>query len=189
MNFGIITPPVSGHLHPFGALGRELIERGHTATVFHIADLKERVEAEELGYVPIGASDHPRGSPPELLARLAKLDGVRALRLTIAAVAKTTEMMCRDAPSAIKGGKIDALLVDQTEPCGGALAEHLGIPFITVCNALALNSEPAIPPPFTPWNLNPAAWAQLRNRLGYRLQRRAMHPVSEVVARYRREWK
>ena len=25
MHIGVITPPVPGHLHPFGALGRELI--------------------------------------------------------------------------------------------------------------------------------------------------------------------
>jgi len=189
MNFGIITPPISGHLHPFGALGRELSERGHTATVFHIADLEERARAEELEFVPMGSSDHPRGSQPELLAKLAKLHGLRALRFTIAAVAKTTEMMCREAPAAIKRAKIDALLVDQTEPAGGSIAEYLGIPFITICNALAMNPDPAVPPPFTPWSYNPSAWAQLRNRLGYGLQRLAIKPVSDVITRYRREWK
>lgn len=157
--------------------------------MFHIADLEERVRAEELEFVPMGSSDHPRGSQPELLANLAKLHGLRALRFTIAAVAKTTEMMCREGPAAIRRAKIDALLVDQTEPAGGSIAEHLGIPFITVCNALAMNAEPAVPPPFTPWNYNPSSWAQLRNRLGYRLQRVAMKPVSDVITRYRREWK
>jgi zeaxanthin glucosyltransferase len=189
MNFGIITPPISGHLHPFGALGRELMERGHTATVFHFADLEERARAEELEFVTIGSSDHPRGSQPELLAQLAKLHGLRALRFTVGAVAKTTEMMCREAPAAIRRAKIDALLVDQTEPSGGTIAEHLGIPFITICNALVMNAEPTVPPPFTPWSYNPSAWAQLRNRLGYRVQRLVMKPVSDVIARYRQEWK
>src|SRR6476469_2386580 len=102
MKFGIITPPISGHLHPFGALGRELMERGHTATVFHFADLEERARAEELEFVTIGSSDHPRGSQPELLAQLAKLHGLRALRFTVCTDAKTTEMMCREAPAAIR---------------------------------------------------------------------------------------
>ena len=38
--------------------------------------------------------------------------------------------------------KFDMLLADQTEPAGGTVAEHLGIPFVTICNALALNREP-----------------------------------------------
>jgi len=75
MNFGIMTPPIPGHLHPFGALGRELILRGHTATVLHIPDL-ERVLAEDLAFVPIGSIDDPHGSQPELLAKLARLDGL-----------------------------------------------------------------------------------------------------------------
>jgi MGT family glycosyltransferase len=137
----------------------------------------------------MGSSDHPRGSQPELLAQLAKLHGLRALRFTIAAVAKTTEMMCREAPAVIQRAKIDALLVDQTEPCGSSIADHLGIPFITVCNALAMNAEPSVPPPFTPWSYNPSGWAQVRNRLGYQMQTLVMRPVREVIARYRREWK
>ena len=44
---------------------------------------------------------------------------------------------------------IDALLVDQMEPAGGAVADHLGIPFITVCNALAINRDPIAPPAFS----------------------------------------
>ena len=60
-------------------------------------------------------------------------------------------MVCRDAPDAIRRAGIDALLVDQMEPAGGAVAEHLGIPFVTVCNALAINRDPVAPPPFTDW--------------------------------------
>ena len=56
-------------------------------------------------------------------------------------------MVCRDAPGAVRGARVDALLVDQMEPAGGAVAEHLGIPFITICNALAINRDPVAPPP------------------------------------------
>ncbi|HWE00723.1 MAG TPA: glycosyltransferase, partial [Bryobacteraceae bacterium] len=79
MRFGIITPPVPGHIHPFGALGRELIERGHSVTVLHMADLENRVRAEGLDFVPIGQTDHPAGSLPESLAALGRLNGMAAL--------------------------------------------------------------------------------------------------------------
>src|SRR5687767_14318409 len=138
-HFGIISPPVSGHIHPFAALGRELIARGHQVTYLQLPDLEQKIHSEAIAFLPIGGSDHPRGSLPESLAQLGRLEGLAALRFTIRAVARTSNMVCRDAPAAIGQAGIDALLVDQMEPAGGAVAEHLGIPFVTVCNALAIN--------------------------------------------------
>src|SRR5579875_1315178 len=142
MHFGIVSPPVPGHLHPFGALGRELIGRGHRVTLVQVPDLGNRADAEGLEFAVVGSSDFPAGSLPRSLSKLATLSGLAALRFTIDEIQKTTEMICRDAPAAIHGAGIDALLIDQTEPAGGAVAEHLGLPFVTVCNALALNREP-----------------------------------------------
>ena len=187
-HFGIITPPVPGHIHPFGALGRELIARGHRVTCFHMPDLEGSVLGEGLEFCAIGSSDHPRGSLPESLRQLGAIKGLDALKFTIRAVARTTEMVCRDGPSAIRGTRVDALLVDQMEPAGGAIADHLGIPFATVCNALAINRDDSVPPPFTPWTYKDAWWARARNRLGYVISHRMTRPIAEVVARYRRQW-
>src|SRR5579863_6691825 len=178
MHFGIISPPVSGHINPFAALGRELRRRGHGVTWFHMEDLAERIESEDLGFFPIGQSDHPRGSLPLSLAQLGRLQGWPALRFTIQAIRRTTEMICRDLPDAVRRAGIDALLVDQTEPAGGSVAEHLGMPFITVCNALALNRDPYVPPPFTPWEYRKSSWARGRNAAGYAISDRLMSPVT-----------
>lgn len=175
-------------MHPFGALGRELIARGHRITVIQMADLEARVRAEGIGFVPIGKTDHPPGSLAESLAGLAKLKGLAALRYTIDAVRKTTEMMLRDAPAVIRSEGIDALLVDQTEPAGGALADHLRIPFVTVCNALLLHEEADVPPAFTDWSYEANPLLRLRNRLGYALSARVTSPVTRAVNRYRRRW-
>ncbi len=188
MHFGIVSPPVSGHIHPFGALGRELIRRGHRVSLIQMPDLAERARAEGLGFIGIGYTDHPPGSLPESLAQLARLDGFAALRFTIRAVRKTTEMICRDAPGCIRSSGVGALLVDQTEPAGGTVAEHLGLPFVTVCNALALNREPGIPPPFTGWDYRDNLIARARNRLGYAVSDRVMAPVTNVLRKYRRLW-
>lgn len=188
MHFGIITPPVSGHLHPFGALGRELIERGHRVTVFHISDLRERVEKENLRFAAIGESGHPRGSLEEILAKLTRLHGWAALRFTIEAIRGTTEMLCRDAPAAIERAGIEALLVDQTEPAGGSIAERLGLPFVTVCNALLLHREPDVPPPFTSWNYSGKAIARPLHRLGYAVSDRIMAPIAQTIEKYRKIW-
>ncbi len=188
MHFGIISPPVSGHIHPFGALGRELIRRGHRVTFIHMADLCSKAQSEGLEFLTVGESDHPQGSLPESLAALARLSGLSALRFTISAIKKTTEMFCRDAPDAIAKAGIQALLVDQTEPAGGTIAEHLGLPFVTVCCALALNREACVPPPFTGWDYSAQPWARVRNGIGYSVYGKVMRPVTQVLSRYRRRW-
>ena len=188
MHFGIVTPPVPGHIHPFGALGRELISRGHRVTVFHMPDIAERIANEGLEFVPIGASDHPKGSLPVSLAELGKHKGTAALRFTIKAVAKTTNMMLRDAPVAMREAGVQMILADQMEPAGCALSEHLGIPFVTICNALLLNREPGMPPAFSPFPYSASPLARVRNRVGYAVSDFMTRPIRKVVERYRADW-
>jgi zeaxanthin glucosyltransferase len=188
MHFGIITPPVPGHIHPLGALGGELIARGHRVTLLQMVDIEPLARAQGLEFAALGQSDHRPGSLAESLAQLGRLDGLAALRFTIRAIARTTEMICRDGPEVVARLGIDALLVDQTEPAGGTLADRLRLPFITICNALVLNHDDAVPPPFTPWRYQPHFWARLRNRAGYAVFDRIMHPVAAVVGKYRKMW-
>jgi MGT family glycosyltransferase len=188
-HFGIISPPVPGHIHPFGALGAELMSRGHRVTYLQMIDLEEKIGSEGIDFEPIGLSDHPRGSLPTSLDALGRLKGLAALRFTIRAVARTARMVCRDAPDVIRRRHIDTLLVDQMEPAGGAVAEHLGIPFITICNALAINRDPIAPPPFSPWPYHNARWARLRNAIGYSVSDWLTSPIAQVVGEYRQRWK
>ena len=188
MHFGIVCPPVPGHLHPFGALGRELISRGHRVTLLNMVDVEKAARSEGLDFAPLGLSDHTAGSLPESLHELGRLQGFSALRFTIRAVRKTTEMICRDAPDAIRDAGINMLLVDQTEPAGGTVADHLGLPFITICNALALNRESGVPPPFTNWSSGAGKWRMLRNRAGYAISSVVMSPVTGVIGGYRKRW-
>ena len=188
-HFGIISPPVPGHIHPFAALGRELMSRGHRVTYLQMIDLEEKIHSEGLDFEALGMTDHPRGSLPASLDTLGTLKGLSALRFTVQAVARTTVMVCRDAPDAIRRRKIDALLVDQMEPAGGAVADHLGIPFVTICNALAINRDPIAPPPFSPWAYRTSRWASARNAIGYTISDWLTHPITRVVANYRAQWK
>jgi MGT family glycosyltransferase len=188
-HFGIVSPPVSGHIHPFSALGRALIARSHRVTYFQVQDLEEKIRSEGLDFWPIGESDHPRGSLPESLARLGQLAGLSALRFTIKAVARTSTMVCRDLPGALRAAKVDALLVDQMEPAGGAVAEYLGLPFVTVCNALPINRDPIAPPPFSPWVYRNTQLARARNAVGYFISDWLTSPVSKAVGEYRSKWR
>ncbi|NEO74378.1 hypothetical protein [Moorena sp. SIO3H5] len=47
-HFGIMCPPVSGHLNPMATLGYELKQRGHRVTVLGIEDTQPKVIAAGL---------------------------------------------------------------------------------------------------------------------------------------------
>ena len=81
------------------------------------------------------------------------------------------------------------LLVDQMEAAGGTVAEHLGLPFTTVCNAQALNREPDVPPPFSPRSYRPVGWATARKRLGYAVSDWLNRPIAGIIERRRKAWK
>jgi zeaxanthin glucosyltransferase len=189
IHFGIVTPPVPGHIHPFAALGRELIARGHRVTCFQLADLEQKIVEEGLEFHRVGVGDFPPGSLRGWLDALGRRKGFAALRYTIGAACRMTAMTCRELPNAVGTAGVDALLVDQMEPAGGAVAERLGLPFVTVCNALLMNRDPIAPPPFSSWRYTDAWWARLRNRVGYAVSDRLTKPIAQAVSQYRREWK
>ena len=187
-HFGIISPPVSGHINPLSALGRELQARGHRVTYFQLCDLEQKIRGEGIEFCPIGHSEFPPGSLWKWIGDVGQRKGMAALRLTIHAVERTTMVVCREVPAAIRQAGVDALLVDQMEPAGGTVAEHLGLPFVSICNALAINRDPVTPPPFTPWHYRDQWWARLRNRVGYAVSDRLTRPITNVVADYRAKW-
>ena len=97
-------------------------------------------------------------------------------------------MLFRDAPQAIRDAGVDLLLVDQVTTSGGTIADHLNLPFITICNALPINREPGIPPYFTPWRYQNIWWARLRNQLGNMLINYLTQSMWDVLVQQRKEW-
>jgi len=79
--------------------------------------------------------------------------------------------------------------VDQVARGCETVAEFLGIPFISVCNALLFNREVSVPPCLTTWSYNPSGWAYLRNKMGYSLISHLAKPFQDLVNEYRRQWK
>jgi zeaxanthin glucosyltransferase len=78
--------------------------------------------------------------------------------------------------------------VDQNEPAGGSVAEHLGLPFVSVCPSLPLNREPGIPPPFVPWGYSTGWFGRARNGLGYTVSDRLIAPIQKVLNGFRGSW-
>ncbi len=171
------------------ALAVELINRGNRVTFFHMADVEKSVSRRGIDFRPLGLTGHPPGCLAETLREMGQLRGAAALRFTLGAALRTTEMFCQDGPAAIKSAQVEVLLVDQTEPAGRSVAEYLGLPYITICNALMMNREPGIPPPFTNWSYRPGFFSAIRNAAGYAASDILLRPVASRLADYRRRWK
>ena len=73
--FGIIRPPVSGHLYPLSALGRVIQDLGHRVMYFQTPYVEEKIRAVNRVW-PIGEKDFPLGTLPRWLAQLGRLQGL-----------------------------------------------------------------------------------------------------------------
>lgn len=186
LHIGLICPELSGHLNPMTTLGRELARRGHRVTLVARPDARRKAAASGLGFAAVGARDFPEGAMAAQSAELGAMSGLRAMRFTVEILRRGAAAVLRDAPAAIAAEKIDALLVDQVSPAGATVAEQAGLPFVTVCDALAVNPDPGIPPGVLPWRYAPGLLGRARNAFGNALLRRLGQPIVSEINRHRR---
>ena len=187
-HFAIISPPYRGHLNPMLALADSLIARGHRLTVFGQPDLEQLVACPGVDFVAVGQATHPAGTLTRMTARLGSTRGLLGIRGVIRDLVRTTGMLCAELPEAIAAHGADAILCDQTEPAGGLVARHLGLPQISVANALLINREALIPPPFVDWRFEDSEWGVTRNRGGYRIADLLMRPVTACIRAQAEQW-
>src|SRR5258707_3875948 len=128
---GAFCFPGTGHINPMAAIARRLQQRGHKVVIFGIADTEARVKAAGIDFQLIGAADYPPGTLQQLDRRLGELSGLATFRFTVERVKNTARMVLRDGPAAVRNADIDALLIDEAD-MGGNVAEHLGLPFISI---------------------------------------------------------
>src|ERR1700730_1649720 len=131
-HFGVICPTITGHVNPLAAVGRALIRRGHRVTLFHVQDMEAKARSEGLQFAAIGYPDYPVGALAESVAKLSNLSGRAALKYSVDSACNISNLILRDGPKIMQQLNIDALLIDQNEPSGGSVAEHLRIPFMSV---------------------------------------------------------
>lgn len=184
-HIGLICPELSGHLNPMTTLGRELQRRGHRVTVVARLDARRKADAAGLDFAAIGIEEFPEGSMRANSAQLGKLSGMKAMRFTAELVRRGTATVLQEAPEVVRREKIDALLVDQVSPAGETVADQLALPCVVVCNALALNPDPDVPPGVLPWSYWPGPLGRLRNAFGDALFRWVGRSVMNEIVRRR----
>jgi hypothetical protein len=96
-------------------------------------------------------------------------------------------MVLRDGPEAVRRAQVDAMLVDEAD-MGGNVAEHLGLPYVSIAFFPPLMHDDRIPPFCFGWSGGQGWSSRLRNRLGFRLLSRVAAPIFAVVNEQRRAW-
>jgi len=185
---GILSFSSPGHYYPLTALGRRLQGRGHEVVYFQVADLERPIRAAGLEFRQIGREDFPPGSIRARDEELGRLKGRAALRCALRGIERKTIMLFRDAPAAIRDEGIDALVVDQIEMAGGTVADHLGLPFVSVAAALPVNLDPSVPPVTLPWAHRTGVRARLRNWFGNTIYEWIFSGVRGTINRQRKVW-
>lgn len=187
-HFGVICPAAGGHSNPMTTLTAELIRRGHRCTFFQVPDWEETIRRQGADFHAIGVQEYPSGSWATVLERLGQAVGFDSLKFTIETYRRELLMICRDVPVAAEKFGVEAFLVDQTESAGTTVAEHLGVPSVTLCMAMLFNQDEDVPPLVTPWQYHPVWWARLRNRVGYFALNRLSAPISDALNEQRSRW-
>jgi MGT family glycosyltransferase len=164
-------------------LAAELVARGHRATFVHQADAEPVARRWGGDFHALEASADTIDS---WTRPMAKIRGLAGLGGTIADMARQTDMICKQAPTALREIGADAVLTDQIEAGGGLVAEHLGVPWISMASALPINREAGIPPPYVGWRYDPSDRGRWWNEGAYRISDLLMRRVGDVLEHHSR---
>src|SRR6201994_1167221 len=184
---GAFCFPGTGHINPMTALARRLQQRGHVVVIFGIADTEAQVRAAGVEFSLIGEKDYPAGSLQKLDQRLGELKGLATFRFTVERVKNTARMVLRDGPDAVRRARVEAVLVDEAD-MGGNVAEHLGLPFVSIAFFPPLVQTDRIPPFCFGWKAGQDVLSRFRNRMGMRLLSHVAKPIFAEVNRQRAAW-
>jgi MGT family glycosyltransferase len=168
------------------ALADAIRSRGHRITFFLLGTPPSSVSAAGFEVVQLGGAIFPVDEYKAGIQKLGTLSGRAALSHTTALIARATEAILQVGPSLVREAKVTALVVDQSSFAGGTVADHLGLPFATVCNALLLNAEPKIPPFFSSRQPRNSWWSRLQNKIGWAGLNQLYAPITKQIQGYRR---
>jgi MGT family glycosyltransferase len=184
---GIICPNTPGHVNAMVALADATRTRGHRVTFFLLGDPPASIAAAGFDIVLLGGAVFPPDQYRAEFERLGSLQGRAALKHTLSIGARAADAILEVGPTVARAAGVSALLVDQASFPGGTVADQLGLPFATVCNALLLHPDPSAPPYFTHWQPRDAEWARIRNRIAWAGLNRLYAPILTRIQNRRRQ--
>jgi len=170
------------------SVARELADRGHQLTCFGLPDAEAKVSAARIGFHPVGSQRFPLGTVPAWMKTQGEKAGIAAMRWILQCLQHENLAYLDELPAALRTTRTDALLVDQIAYGAASVAQHLRVPYVTLCNALPVHADTSVPPFATPWRPLPPFLEALRSRLGALVFRPLfmshLHPINSR----RRAW-
>jgi len=185
LRIGIVVPELRGHLNASLSLGDELRRRGHEVTFFARLDAKALIEEQGLRCVTFAEKDCPLGSSQTTLNEIGRNSGMKAFKKMLNYYRNSSKFILRDLPLALQQEKVDLLLIDQTYRAATAVADLMKIPFFTLCIALNMIQDLSHPPIFMPWMYKKGSYANLRNKLGYKILERTVEPLDDLITKWK----
>ncbi len=152
-------------------------------------DAEPMVRNQGIRFSPLAVEQAPAGTLTPLFDALKGQQGLKATLFVIQAAARILKLLLADAPNQLQKEGVDAVLADQNEPALASVAEHLDLPFASICTSLPINREAAIPPSFTGWNYRTNLLATLRNRIGYMASDYLTRNLQATLNEFRTRWK
>lgn len=168
------------------ALAEATRARGHRVTFFLLGTPPASIAAAGFETVSLGGTVFPADEYQTEFQKLGSLQDRAALKHTLAIGARAADAVLEAGPTVVRTAGATALVIDQASFPGGTVADQLGLPFATVCNALLLNPDPAVPPYFTHWYPRDAWWARIRNRIAWMGLNRLYAPIMTRIQSHRR---
>lgn len=187
-HFGILAPPLHGHLNPLLALATTLVARGHRVTFFNIADVESKIRRAGHRVQVVGRRSYPLGWLPTLQAVTGQLNSLAAMLHWNEESIYMAGQLAEEYAAAIEASAVELLLVDQIDILGATLAEHLGLPFVNIGNTLLTNWEPGIPPSFVGNDYADTPAARATNEVMFRAIQQGFEPVTRFLNELRRRW-
>jgi zeaxanthin glucosyltransferase len=187
-HIGFLPVPVKGHMYPATSLALHLQQRGHRITFFCMADSAPFFQEYGFPCVIVGSESFPMGYVDRVFGKLAKLKGQAGVLYTMKQFEQLIDMHFAELPPAIEASQVDALVIDQFHMGGGAVADHLQLPYVHAAMALIFIAENGVPPINMDWGPETHRWARLRNAMVYALVRKMLKPLHGKINAQRVAW-
>nr|WP_194304031.1 glycosyltransferase [Chthonobacter albigriseus] len=165
------------------AVAERLTAAGHRATLVGIPDMGELVRLPSLRFIPVGSDHYPPGAQEAAVRRAASPDTPWGLLGVVHEMRRQTDMLCARLPAVMRGLGPDIVVADQMEAAGALVADHLGIPWISLASALPVERDPAVPLPVLPFDYDPSPRGLARNRFAARIHDALMGDLHRAIRR------
>jgi zeaxanthin glucosyltransferase len=185
VKLGLLSMPLTGHLHPMTALGRKMQARGHEVIFFGLPDAARIVHNAGLDFVPFGEEEYPVGTTPAMYARLATLKGEDVIRYSFQEMhPQRARITLEQLPEKLAHRSVEALVIDTIHFFAELVPMKMGIPYAHIWNVLHIDSSGATPPCVVGWDYEDTPVARARNIEAVK----KMNSVSQPIQHVARSW-